>query len=201
MREALKALTLLGLVDVRHGDGTYLRKADSALLPRVIEWGLLLGEQRTLDLVEARQIIEIDLAGLAAQRRDGSDLAELRHQLARMEQLARDNGDPAEFVDADVAFHLRLAEAARNSALRDVLSGIQALLRAWISRVIAAGDNSDISYREHVPIYEAVERGDAAAAESAMEAHMRSAAGRLELALTEAQLPREIDRVGRDGVR
>ena len=63
MREALKALSLIGLVEVRQGDGTYLRRADSALLPEVIEWGLLLGEPRTMDLVEARQEIEIILAG------------------------------------------------------------------------------------------------------------------------------------------
>ena len=108
MREALKALTLLGLVEVRHGDGTYLKKADSALLPQVIEWGLLLGEQRTLDLVEARQKIEVDIIGLAAALRDEADLAELRRLLARMERLVEGDGDPTGFVDADVAFHLRL---------------------------------------------------------------------------------------------
>lgn len=186
MREALKALTLLGLVEVRHGDGTYLMRDDSALLPRVIEWGLLLGEQRTLDLVEARQKIEADIAGLAAARRDEADLAELRRLLTRMEQLSHETGSPAEFVDVDVAFHLRVAAAARNTALRDILSGIQALLRVWIGRVIAAGDR-DTSYQEHLPILAAIAAGDVAAAEAAMAAHMRSAAGRLEQALAAAQ--------------
>jgi len=198
MREALKALTLLGLVEVRHGDGTYLKKADSALLPQVIEWGLLLGERRTMDLVEARQKIEVDIVGLAAERRDEADLAELRRLLDRMERSAAPGADPAAFVDADVAFHLRLAEAARNSALRDVLTGIQALLRAWISRVIAA-DNSDISYREHVPIFEALVAGDVVAAEAAMDAHMRGAAGRLARALADAQERGELDRRRHDG--
>jgi GntR family transcriptional repressor for pyruvate dehydrogenase complex len=175
MREGLKALTFLGLLEVRHGDGTYLKRADSALLPRVVEWGLLLGERRTLDLVEARQKIEAVIAGLAAERRSAADLVELRRLLDRLRRL---QDDPAGFVEADVAFHLRLAEAADNTALRDILSGIQALLRAWIGRVIAAG-NVDISYQEHVPIFSAVERGDAAAATSAMAAHMEAAAGRL----------------------
>jgi GntR family transcriptional repressor for pyruvate dehydrogenase complex len=186
MREALKALTLLGLVEVRHGDGTYLKRNDTALLPQVIEWGLLLGEPRTLDLVEARQKIETDIAGLAALRRDEADLIELRRLLARMERLAQATGDPREFVDVDVAFHLRVAEAARNTALRDILSGIQALLRVWIGQVIAAG-NRDVSYQEHVPLLAAIEAGDGAAAEAAMDAHMRSAARRLERALTAAQ--------------
>jgi GntR family transcriptional repressor for pyruvate dehydrogenase complex len=186
MREALKALTLLGLVEVRHGDGTYLKRDDTALLPQVIEWGLLLGEQRTLDLVEARQKIEADIAGLAALRRDEADLIELRRLLARMEQLSRMTGNAGEFVDADVAFHLRVAEASRNTALRDILSGIQALLRVWIGRVIAAG-NREASYQEHVPILDAIAVGDVLGAEAAMEAHMRSAAGRLEQALAAAQ--------------
>lgn len=194
MREALKALTLLGLVEVRHGDGTYLKQPDSALLPQVIEWGLLLGERRTLDLVEARQRIEVDIVGLAAARRDDDDVAALQRLLATMERLSRPGADPAGFVDADVAFHLRLAAAARNTALRDILSSIQALLRAWIRRVIADGEHSDASYQEHIPIYEAVKRGEIAAAEAAMDAHMRSAASRLEQALTEAQARGELDR-------
>ena len=185
MREALKALTLLGLIEVRHGDGTYLRQADSALLPNVIEWGLLLGEQRTLDLVEARQKIEAVVAGLAARRRDEADVAELQRLLERMDAMS---ANPGGFVEADVAFHLRLAEAARNTALRDILSGVQALLRVWISRVIAAADSTDVSYQEHVPIVVAVAAGDEPGAVAAMEAHMRAAAKRLEQALVAAQI-------------
>jgi GntR family transcriptional repressor for pyruvate dehydrogenase complex len=150
-----------------------------------VEWGLLLGEQRTIDLVEARQLIEVDIAGLAARRRTEEDLDDLERILARMGQESRDGAKTAAFVDADVEFHLRLAESARNSALRDVLSSIQALLRAWIGRVIAEGYR-DISYAEHVPIFEAVRARDARAAEDAMDAHMRSAAGRLQATLDRA---------------
>jgi len=188
VREAIAALTLIGLIEVRHGDGTYLKRPDSPLLPQVVEWGLLLGEQRTIDLVEARQKIEVDIAGLAAQRRTDEDLGDLSRILARMEQETHDGTASAAFVDADVEFHLRLAETARNSALRDVLSSIQALLRAWIGRVIAEG-HRDISYAEHVPIFEAVRARDARAAEDAMDAHMRSAAGRLQTTLDRASRP------------
>ena len=179
VREAIAALTLIGLVEVRHGDGTFLKRPDSPLLPQVVEWGLLLGEQRTADLVEARQMIEIDIVGLAALRRTDDDLGDLTRILGRMEWEARREGETAAFVDADVEFHLRLAETARNSALRDVLSSIQALLRAWIGRVISEG-HRDTSYAEHVPILEAVRARDARAAERAMDAHMRSAASRLQ---------------------
>ena len=176
LRESLKALTLLGLLEVRQGDGTYLKKADSVLLPRIIEWGLLLGEQRTMDLIEARQRIEVIIAELAAQRRDYRAIEDLRKIMKRLQQAG---SDYQEFVDADVAFHLKLAEIARNTVLRDILSSIQALLRAWIIRVIESAGNTDFSYQEHLAIFEAVERGDAQAANAAMQAHMDSARGRL----------------------
>lgn len=175
MREALKALSLIGLIEVRQGDGTYLRKAEAALLPELIEWGLLLGEQRTMDLVEARQEIEIVIAGLAAKRRTETDIRELRAILERM----RDAPTIRAFVDADVQFHLRLAEAAGNSALRDIHSSVQALLRTWIARVVEASGDTVPSYREHVPLLEAVEGGDVVGAQAAMAAHMSSAAERL----------------------
>jgi GntR family transcriptional repressor for pyruvate dehydrogenase complex len=179
MREAIKGLSLIGLVEVRQGDGTYLRKADSALLPEVIEWGLLLGERRTMDLVEARQEIEIVLAGLAARRRAEQDIEDLTRILGRMEQATT----VATFVEADVRFHMRLAEAAGNLALRDIHASIQALLRTWISRVLAAPGSRKPSYLEHVPILAAIIAGDPQAAQQAMEAHMTSAAGRLRATL------------------
>lgn len=176
MREALKALTLIGLIEVRQGDGTYLKKPDAALLPQVIEWGLLLGERRTMDLVEARQHLEVVIAGLAARRRTEQDVSDLRALLQRMEQSEH---KVDAFVDADVAFHQRIADAARNSVLKDIHSSVQALSRAWIRRVITSAESTRPSYEEHVPIFEAIERGDPEAAQAAMEHHMTSAAQRL----------------------
>ena len=175
MREAIKALSLIGLVEVRQGDGTYLRKADSALLPEVIEWGLLLGERRTLDLVEARQGIEIVIAGLAARRRTEQDIEDLTRILERMERATV----ASVFVEADVQFHMRLAETSNNLVLRDIHSSVQALLRTWIGRVLAAEGSREPSYLEHVPILAAIVDSNPEAAQKAMEAHMSSAAGRL----------------------
>jgi GntR family transcriptional repressor for pyruvate dehydrogenase complex len=177
VREALAALSLIGLIEIRHGDGTYLKRADSPLLPQVVEWGLLLGERHTNDLIEARQRIEVIVAGLAAERRSETDLAALEACLASMARQT-ETGSNAAFVDADVEFHLVLADAAGNSALRDILASIQSLLRAWIGRVISEGHEQS-SYEEHVPIVAAVRAQDPDAASAAMDAHLRSAASRL----------------------
>jgi GntR family transcriptional repressor for pyruvate dehydrogenase complex len=182
VREALKSLGLLGLVEVRQGDGTYLRGMESELLPRVIEWGLLLGERRTTDLVEARQHLEAVTAQLAAARRSDSDIAALDAALAGMRAAGPDIDA---FVAADVAFHLTVAEAAGNMVLSDVLRNIQSLLRVWVTRVIHAAGDSGPSYREHIPVYEAIVNRDPIAAGAAMRAHLDEAARRLRSALDE----------------
>jgi hypothetical protein len=63
VREAHRTLTLLGLVEVRQGDGSYIKETESHVLPAAIEWGLLLGARQTEDLVEARCLLEV-LVGL-----------------------------------------------------------------------------------------------------------------------------------------
>jgi GntR family transcriptional repressor for pyruvate dehydrogenase complex len=178
LREALKALTVLGLLEVRQGDGTYLKKAHSDLLPQVIEWGILLGEKSTADLVEAREKIEIVIAGLAAERRTPQQLAELGEILKQMQAHAQ-NKDTKAYTEADVAFHFKLAEMAQNAILSGILSSIRSLLRVWIISVIESAGDAQFSYDEHTPIYEAVERGDAALAQRRMEEHMKSASGML----------------------
>jgi GntR family transcriptional regulator, transcriptional repressor for pyruvate dehydrogenase complex len=175
VRDALKPLTLLGIIDVRQGDGTYLRATESELLPKAVEWGLLLGERRAIDLVEARWHIEVALATLAAQRRSEEDLRDMRRLLRQMQ----DAGSADEFIEADVAFHLRLAGAARNSVLAGILTNIRSLIEVWITRVTYAADSVVPSYQEHVPIMEAVEAGDPAAAAAAMGAHLDSAGAKL----------------------
>jgi GntR family transcriptional repressor for pyruvate dehydrogenase complex len=175
VREALKSLDLLGIVEVRPGSGTYLKGIDSDLLPQVIEWGLLLGERRTTDLVEARHHIEVIVARLAATRRDEAAVADLREVVARMAAA----GTPDAFVREDVAFHLRLSEAAGNTVLAEVLTSIRALLSVWIRRAIGTAGGISVTLDEHRAVCEAVAAGDPDAAAAAMEAHMAGASGRL----------------------
>jgi GntR family transcriptional regulator, transcriptional repressor for pyruvate dehydrogenase complex len=191
VRDALKPLSLLGIIDVRQGDGTYLRATESELLPKAVEWGLLLGEQSAVDLVEARRHIEVALATLAAQRRSEEDLSELRRLLREMQ----DAGSDDEFIEADIAFHLRLAEAAGNSVLSGILTNIRSLIQVWITRVTRAADSIVPSYQEHVPIMAAVEARDPAAAAAAMGAHLDSAGAKLARTL-EAERATSAERLG-----
>ncbi|HEY8528830.1 MAG TPA: FadR/GntR family transcriptional regulator [Paenibacillaceae bacterium] len=182
IREAIKALAVLGILEVRQGNGTYVRQTSSSLLTQSIEWGLLLGEKNTMDLVETRMLLEVSIARLAARRWEGSELAELKEILERMKQ-----GTLTDFVDADVQFHLKLCDMAKNSVLKNMLSSIRNLLHTWIKCVIEKAGETAFSYRDHLAIYEAIARRDPEGAAKAMQLHMDDASSRLIEALKEAE--------------
>lgn len=176
VREAIKSLSVLGLLDVRQGDGTYLSSSGSDLLPQAIEWGLMLGEPRTLDLLEARSEVEIVVTGLAAERADEQGVAQLRE---RLEAMRRASGVVPQYVDADVAFHLEIAKLSRNEVFANLVTSLRALLGVWSKRVLEHAGETDSSLAMHEPIVEAIAAGDADGARAAMRAHMERANRRL----------------------
>ncbi|WCB94966.1 hypothetical protein DSM104299_03706 [Baekduia alba] len=182
VREAIKSLSLLGLLDVRQGDGTYLTHSGSDLLPQVIEWGLLLGEPRILDLVEARAEIEVLVAGYAAQRADAEGVARLRAQLDR---LAQAGDDVQAYVEADVALHLEIARLSGNEIFMTLVNSLRSLLHVWAERVLVHAGETASSFAMHAPIVDAIEAGDADDARAAMRAHMERAGRRLKAALAD----------------
>src|SRR3954471_11578514 len=133
VREALAALEILGVVDVRPGSGTYLRGSVSELLPQTLSWGVLLGERSTAELLELRSGLEIFVARLAAERLTEKQLGALGRHVERMQESV---GDLAAFVKADLAFHHELATAAHNSLLLDLLQVVRSLLRIWVDRAV-----------------------------------------------------------------
>ena len=182
VREAIKLLGLLGIVEVRLGDGTYIREPNAAILSEIIEWGLLVGGHSVLDLVEVRGPLEVTAAGLAAVRRSERDVAELRTLLRAMLRAKSVSTQ----VNYDVQFHLRLAEASKNVAIANLLRSLQSLLRAWAhksheSHDPAAGPMHDY----HSDIFRAVEQQDRAAAQAHMSAHMEDGTRRLHAYLDE----------------
>lgn len=168
VREALKSLSMLGLVEIRQGSGTYFTNRSSSLLPKVLEWGLLLEENRIEELLETRLVIEVALAELAAKRRTEAELQELRARL----QAMREAHEPDRWVDADIAFHLSVAHAAHNAVLADFLDRLSDLLRAWIRRSIDLTPTSSAEtarrLRHHVAILKAIEKQDSHRAATAM---------------------------------
>jgi GntR family transcriptional repressor for pyruvate dehydrogenase complex len=183
VRDAIQSLGLLGILDIRQGDGTYLRGTGSEFLPAVIEWGLFLGEKRLFDLVEARQQLEMVLTGFAATRRTQEEL----DRLAELIEIMRAPDIPsADFIEADIEFHFLIADAARNGALRDVLGSITGLLRAWMTRSISAAGETRSSFHEHEQVFDAIVAKDSRGARAAMRHHLDHAERRLRSTLKDA---------------
>ena len=181
VRQAVKSLAVLGLVDIRQGDGTYLKRTDSPLLPLAIEWGMFLGGKRTAHLIEARHQLEVLLAGLAAERRTEEQLAEMYRLLEVMEREA----GTTEWVDADVALHLQITKAAGNQSMLQIMQGIRTLLKVWIGRVAQTPGSAPPTWAEHAAVIHAIDRRDPTAARAAMEEHMAGALARLQYTLSE----------------
>lgn len=176
VREALAALEILGIVDVRPGSGTYLRGTASELLPQTLRWGLLIGERNTGELLELRSGLEIYVARLAAIRADDAAKAALSAQLERMRVGTH---DLKKFAAADREFHQGLANAAGNAALIDMLHVVRSLLQVYADRAVSSEDEAEAAVVEHDRIFRAIQSSDDDAAASAMAAHMVTAASRL----------------------
>ncbi|GAA1808186.1 FadR/GntR family transcriptional regulator [Agromyces neolithicus] len=176
VREALAALEILGIVDVRPGSGTYLRGTVSELLPQSLSWGVLLGERNTAELLELRSGLEIYVARLAAERLTDAQLTNLRRHLDVM-RVSID--DLKSFVKSDLAFHHDLASAAENRLLLDLLQVVRSLLRVWVERAVEEEGHARAALEEHEAVYRALAARDGDAAASAMAAHMTTASARL----------------------
>ncbi len=174
VREAVRALAFLGLLDVRQGSGTYFRDPDQDLLFTLFEMSLTFGERRLQDLIEARGELEVLVAGMAAERRTEEEAGELGELLAIMR---RSQG--SDFVDADIAFHSKIALMARNDVLKDMLKGVRLMVRNWVGHNVRAGGSTLVMYNDHVPILKAIVESDPDAARSAMATHMAGARSRL----------------------
>ncbi|MFI5913265.1 FadR/GntR family transcriptional regulator [Dactylosporangium sp. NPDC051541] len=176
VREALAALEILGIVEVRAGAGTFLRGSTSELLPQSLGWGMLIGKRRTEDLVELRGALEIYAARLAAERMSPESVARLGEHLRRMRSAGDDI--PA-FVEADQRFHQELADATGNGTLVDLLRIIRSLLRVWVDRAVHDPAQISLAIAEHDAVHAAIVSGNGDAAASAMAVHMVTAGQRL----------------------
>jgi len=176
VREALAALEILGVVDVRPGSGTYLRGNTSELLPKTLSWGMMLSRTHTVELVEVRGALETYAARLATERMTDESLEVMRSHVDEMRDSATDF---KRFVEADLQFHLELARSTDNAVLLDLLQSIRSLLRVWSERAVQDDGHAQQAIEEHAAVYEAIASRDADAAAAAMAAHMRTAAIRL----------------------
>ncbi len=174
LREALKALEIMGMIETRLGDGTYVCER-SEFLSRPLLWAITSSsEAEAQELVEARTLIEVELAGLAAQRASTTDLEEIGGHLDEMEEA---QADIERFQRADIAFHLAIARASHNSILTNALLLIRNLLQNWIGSTLQVEGVAAKALEQHQRVFVAIAKKNQLAARSAMHDHLREMAG------------------------
>ena len=171
LREALRALSLLGVVKIRQGGGVYVSALDPESLLGPIHFFISLDDHNIEDLFEARIVVESAIAKLAAKKISSEQLTHLRDLVGDEDSLL---DDPQKFIDADVQFHRTIFDAADNSFLIRVATSLHVLGRA--SREITGYIPGVLkkSIKDHQKILEALEERDAEKAGAAMERHLRN---------------------------
>ncbi len=181
VREALSKLQAAGLVETRHGIGTFVCEAPARALFR-LDPADVAGSIDALAVLELRISLETESAGLAAARCDKGRIASMRQAMTDFE---RNVGEATETISPDIRFHLEIAHATGNRYFVEIMThlGIHMIPRSRLT----ATQISPAQYaeyltrvnREHEQICDAIERGDADSARTAMRLHLINSRERL----------------------
>jgi GntR family transcriptional repressor for pyruvate dehydrogenase complex len=171
VREAVKALREKGLVEAYPGRGTFITGGTSYSIRQSLDRMMKMGQaEGSAFLAEVREILEPEIAALAAKRADQENLAAMREEIAEMDAAKQ---DPDAFIEADLDFHLALAEAAANPIILSLIDSIVGLLREQRMRIFHVEGGPERGQYHHKRIMEAVEKSDPLGAREAMKAHLR----------------------------
>jgi GntR family transcriptional regulator, transcriptional repressor for pyruvate dehydrogenase complex len=170
-REAVKALVVARVLDIRRGDGTYVTSLEPAVLLEGLGSAMeLLQGDTQLELAEVRRLFEPVATGVAAARITAEELAVVERHLAAM----RAAKDDVELLNQhDAAFHRAVVAATGNQTLASLLEGIShRTVRARVWRGMVDDAVADLTVAEHQAIYDALAAGDAALAQAAALLHI-----------------------------
>jgi DNA-binding FadR family transcriptional regulator len=173
VREALIALEVEGMIEVRTGSGIYVRSTSgtppASPLSGPAEWG-------PLEVMSARLLVEPEVAALAAERATAAQLQAVRAGLRRMKQAAREGRIPRE---GDEAFHEAIVQACGNGVLQDtVLRYLQARSGPLFERLgeyFESPESWQAAIQEHEAVLQAIEARDSPGARNAMRTHLKQA--------------------------
>jgi GntR family transcriptional repressor for pyruvate dehydrogenase complex len=170
LREAVRALALIGVLDTRVGDGTYVTSLDADLLMTGMGLvGELLDGKTLLEAHQVRRILEPVATALAVPRLTETDFAELESILERMERSEKTQA----FIDADNDFHRVINSATGNATLASLIQNLSGgMMRARLWRTVTEQGAVNLTKQRHRDIYVALREGDAARASAADLIHL-----------------------------
>ena len=170
LRDAIRVLELMGMVEARQGEGTVVREPSGEAVASPLTAALLQQREFVSELLELRGMIEPTLAARAAMHADAEDLAHLEDILRRQKEKV-DGGELA--IEEDSEFHYSIARASNNKVVLRVVDVFMDLLRESRKQSLQVEGRLQKSLVSHQQILGAIARHDAAAAEKAMRRHIQ----------------------------
>jgi len=169
VREALKKLETMGVVEIRHGSGVYVSRSHEVLVLASRDFTGTVTKKLLLDLIQARAPLEVLSAGQAARNATAEHLAELRRLLnAAAESLEDDDV----LNQVNMAFHRQIAVASGNTVVEQLLDVLQELFTDEQRLVLGIFGSRKRDHEEHLAILDALEKRDEDLAVKRMSAHL-----------------------------
>lgn len=174
VREALSALRAMGLIEMKQGEGTYVRNFDPSSLTKSLNNKLLMKKEDILNLLEVRKVLEVGAVRTAAAKRTEANLQNMKQWL---DEMAKSIGDEKAGEKADFHFHMGIAESSHNNILLELMNHVSEMIAETIGesrRIILYGEQttSERLLEEHQSIYDAVLKQDVELAQQAMLDHL-----------------------------
>lgn len=171
IREALKTLQMMGLVECRQGEGNYITKDNEISFLQPLTSMVILQQSNQEEILEFRKIIEVENAFLATKRMDESEIQELKDIILDMEKVTDENLDAM----LDKQFHYKIAQGSKNYLVTNVLNSISMLMDMSIKEIreeiLKEKENKLKLLNQHKEILKALEQKDPEGASKAMKKH------------------------------
>jgi GntR family transcriptional repressor for pyruvate dehydrogenase complex len=169
LREALKKLETVGVVEIRHGSGVYVGRSPDSLLITNPVLDAPPTRKLLVDLIEARIPIELQTAALAARHATDQHLDEMNRLLTR---AGRSFGDAALLNQVNLSFHRQIALASGNVVMHQILEVLSSLFKREQRIILGIHGRQEDDHHEHVEIYEALRARDGGLAVARMKSHL-----------------------------
>lgn len=175
VREAVRMLSIMGILDVRQGDGTFVKSLSPESFMKPLLPMLSLNKKNLVDIFEVRMLIECKSAELAALHATDEQIVVLRTLLDKMEACAL-NSDMDNYNEFDALFHYEIARFSTNEVLKTILGLLGDMLKDAIKASISPPNALTTSLIYHKRILDSISRHDATSASEFMQAHLQGGA-------------------------
>ena len=171
LREAFNTLCVLGVLEQHQGFGTIVKSRFSALYADHLSAPFITDEKATMELLEARQFIEIGAVRLAAKNATRKQIKEMGGMIDAMAK-AKKKGDIQKLSEQDIDFHFLIAQATQNRVIIHLLATIRSLMEKFMHEAFLVLHDQKRYLKAHRDIYNAIEQKDPKKASSLMEKHI-----------------------------